>query len=44
MKEKVYNSCAEAIEDVFDGATILFGGWGPAGDPENLTRALLEKG
>ena len=44
MKEKVCNSCAEAIEDVFDGATILFGGWGPAGDPENLTRALLEKG
>lgn len=43
MEEKVYNSCAEAIHDVFDGATIMFGGWGPAGDPENLIRALLEK-
>lgn len=41
---KVYGSCAEAIADIPDGATIMFGGWGPAGDPENLIRALLEKG
>jgi 3-oxoacid CoA-transferase A subunit len=42
--EKVFKSCAEAISDIPDGATIMFGGWGPAGDPENLIRALVEKG
>jgi len=42
--DKVYTSCAEAIADVPDGATIMFGGWGATGDPENLIRALLEKG
>jgi 3-oxoacid CoA-transferase subunit A len=41
--DKVWNSCAEAVDDVPDGATIMFGGWGPAGDPENLIRALLGK-
>jgi len=41
---KVYSSCSEAIGDVPDGATIMFGGWGATGDPENLIRALLEKG
>ncbi len=41
---KVYNSCDEAITDISDGATIMFGGWGPAGDPENLIRALVKKG
>ena len=40
---KVYNSCDEAIADIADGATIMFGGWGPAGDPENLIRALVKK-
>jgi len=42
--DKQYSSCADAIADIPDGATIMFGGWGPAGDPENLIRALLEKG
>lgn len=41
---KVYSSSAAAVADIPDGATIMFGGWGPAGDPENLIRALLEKG
>jgi 3-oxoacid CoA-transferase subunit A len=41
---KVYKSCADAIADVPDGATIMFGGWGPAGDPENLIKALLDQG
>jgi 3-oxoacid CoA-transferase subunit A len=42
--EKIWKNCAEAVKDIPDGATIMFGGWGPAGDPENLIRALLEKG
>ncbi len=42
--EKVFSSCAEAVADIPDGATIMFGGWGPAGDPENLIRTLVEKG
>ncbi len=41
---KIYESFADAIADVCDGATIMFGGWGPTGDPENLIRALVEKG
>jgi 3-oxoacid CoA-transferase A subunit len=41
---KVYNSSKEAIADVADGSTIMFGGWGLVGNPENLIRALLEKG
>ena len=42
--DKIWRSCAEAVKDIPDGATIMFGGWGPAGDAENLIRALLEKG
>ena len=42
--DKIWKSCAEAVQDIPDGAVIMFGGWGPAGDPENLIRALLEKG
>ena len=41
---KVFASSREAGADVFDGATILFGGWGLAGNPTNLIRALYEKG
>lgn len=41
---KVLQSSREAVADVFDGATIMFGGWGLAGNPENLIRALYEKG
>ena len=34
----------EAIKDVFDGATIMVGGFGLCGIPENLIRALVRKG
>jgi len=34
----------EAIRDVFDGATIMIGGFGLCGMPENLIRALARKG
>ncbi|MGB9735023.1 MAG: CoA transferase subunit A [bacterium] len=44
MINKKYNSSLEAICDVKDGATIMFGGFGLAGIPQNLIRALYEKG
>src|SRR4249920_2550656 len=41
---KVVASSDEAIKDVFDGATIMIGGFGLCGIPENLVRALVRKG
>ena len=41
---KVVASADEAIHDIFDGATIMFGGFGLCGNPENLIRALVRKG
>src|SRR6266568_5407791 len=41
---KVITSAEEAIRDVFDGATIMIGGFGLCGIPENLIRALVHKG
>jgi 3-oxoacid CoA-transferase subunit A len=41
---KVVANADEAIEDVFDGAVILVGGFGLCGNPENLIRALVRKG
>ena len=41
---KVVGSADEAIQDVFDGATIMVGGFGLCGIPENLIRALVRKG
>lgn len=41
---KVVGSADEAIRDVFDGATIMVGGFGLCGIPENLIRALVRKG
>src|SRR6195256_2623776 len=41
---KVVASAEEAIQDVFDGATIMVGGFGLCGNPENLIRALVPKG
>ncbi len=44
MVSKVYPSPAAAIDDVFEGATIMFGGFVSAGSPTNLILALVEKG
>lgn len=44
MKNKIFPSLAEAVADVPDGATIMFGGFGGAGFPNNLIRALKDKG
>ena len=41
---KTVASVHEAIADVQDGATIMFGGFGLCGIPENMIRALVEKG
>jgi 3-oxoacid CoA-transferase subunit A len=41
---KVVASAEEAIKDVFDGASIMVGGFGLCGMPENLIRALVRKG
>src|ERR1700686_4301938 len=40
---KVVSSADEAVRDVFDGATIMVGGFGLCGIPENLIRALVKK-
>jgi 3-oxoacid CoA-transferase subunit A len=41
---KVVANAEEAIQEVFDGATIMVGGFGLCGIPENLIRALVRKG
>lgn len=45
MINKVVDSFDEAVADIFDGAIILMGGFGPAnGTPSNLLRALAKQG
>jgi 3-oxoacid CoA-transferase subunit A len=41
---KVFASSDEAVADVFEGATIMLGGFGMCGVPENLIRALVRNG
>jgi 3-oxoacid CoA-transferase A subunit len=42
---KIYNTCAEAIADIPDGASIMIGGFAFAADkPIHLIQALREKG
>jgi 3-oxoadipate CoA-transferase, alpha subunit len=42
---KILNSFEEAVADVFDGAVVFMGGFGPAnGTPSNLLRALVKQG
>jgi 3-oxoadipate CoA-transferase alpha subunit len=42
---KIVDSFDEAVADIFDGAVILMGGFGPAnGTPSNLLRALAKQG
>jgi 3-oxoacid CoA-transferase subunit A len=41
---KVVASAEDAIQDVFHGATLMVGGFGLCGIPENLIRALARKG
>lgn len=41
---RVLTSFAEAVQDIHDGATIMVGGFGLVGIPENLILALADKG
>jgi 3-oxoacid CoA-transferase subunit A len=41
---KVVANADEAIQDLADGATIMIGGFGLCGIPENLIRALVRRG
>src|SRR3984885_6017823 len=41
---KVVANADEAVRDISDGATIMVGGFGLCGIPENLIRALARKG
>ncbi len=44
MINKIINSPAEAVADIFDGATIMIGGFGEAGSPIELIHALIDHG
>ncbi|RFA13379.1 3-oxoadipate CoA-transferase [Subtercola boreus] len=44
MISKTRSSAAEALADIPDGATIMIGGFGLAGQPVQLIDALLEQG
>ena len=41
---KVFANADEAIHDIKDGATVMFGGFGLCGIPENLIAAMVRKG
>lgn len=41
---KVVANADEAIKDIPDGATIMLGGFGLCGIPENCINALVKKG
>ncbi len=41
---KVFHSATEAVADIGDGASVMIGGFGLCGIPENLIAALVQKG
>ncbi|MEY3437052.1 MAG: hypothetical protein RL335_1508, partial [Bacteroidota bacterium] len=44
MIDKRVNGPVEALHDICSGATILLGGFGLCGIPENCIDALVQKG
>ena len=44
MIDKIVASCEAALADVHDGATVMIGGFGTAGLPNELTEALVAQG
>lgn len=43
MINKVVSGAEEAISDISDGVTIMLGGFGLCGIPENCINALVSK-
>lgn len=41
---KVYKNAADALQDIKDGATLMLGGFGLCGIPENCINALVQTG
>jgi 3-oxoadipate CoA-transferase, alpha subunit len=44
MIDKIVASCEAALADLHDGATVMIGGFGTAGLPNELTDALIARG
>jgi 3-oxoadipate CoA-transferase alpha subunit len=44
MIDKRFDSARSAVADIFDGATIMIGGFGEAGSPIELFHALIDQG
>ena len=44
MINKTVQNAVEAVKDIQDGATLMMGGFGLSGIPENCITALLQKG
>ncbi len=44
MIDKHIDSVAAAVADIFDGATVMVGGFGEAGSPIELIHALIDSG
>ncbi|MCF6179571.1 MAG: 3-oxoadipate CoA-transferase, partial [Geopsychrobacter sp.] len=44
MIDKRTDSLVEAVKDIFDGATVMIGGFGEAGSPIELIHALIDQG
>ena len=44
MINKQYETPVDAVADIFDGATVLIGGFGAAGSPIELIHALIDQG
>ena len=44
MIDKGFRSPAEAVADIHDGASVMIGGFGTAGMPDELIDALIDRG
>ncbi|TNC53941.1 CoA-transferase, partial [Klebsiella quasipneumoniae] len=42
--DKIVSTLSEAIAGIPDGATIIIGGFGPAGQPTFMLDALIDQG
>ena len=42
--DKVFDSASDALHDLSNGAVIMSGGFGLCGNPENLIRAVADRG